>query len=720
MALDPETEEYRGTARAAWDDDFLYTVFEVASGKPMRNAGDDPATAFKTGDTVELFLSVNENPLADRHPRGANLDTAKAGDYRILMTLLRNTRPVVFGFDFVNPANNQNRTTFQISGPKAVVDHAAPVVGAVMAVRKAAVNGVDGFVVEAKIPWKYFRSYKPKEGARLLCNLAVNFSNQSGTATMGKAYWNGPSHMTEDLGVEAQIHPEHWGWLELTKSDSTNLFVASVAASQDTVGLQKTAREPVLLTPPPGPSPKINGPKVYACGPRHPLLYRIPATGKRPMQFAAEGLPAGLALNADSGIIRGRIAEKGDYRVTLRATNVLGQAVRPLKIVCGDTLALTPPMGWNSWYIHYDRVSEAHLREAARRMIASGMADYGYQYVNIDGCWTKKQGDKPYRDAQGAVLPGRKFPDIKGMVDEIHAAGLKAGIYASPGPWDCAGYVGAYQHEAADARKFAQWGFDFLKYDWCSYSNVAGGSDLAHLKKPYQLIAVELKKQDRDIVLNLCQYGMGEVWKWGGEVGQCWRTTGDLGLERGSRLPGFYSVAFSNSQHWENAKPGCWNDPDYLLIGYVGDASSMGAGRKTTLTPSEQYSYMSLWCLMAAPLIFSGDMARLDPLTLSVLCNAEVIDVDQDALGRQGRIVRKTPGEFVLLKDLEDGSKALGLFNLGEAEATISVAWSDLGLNGKQQVRDLWRQKDLPTGEEKFQAAVPRHGVTLVKIRPAK
>ena len=359
--------------------------------------------------------------------------------------------------------------------------------------------------------------------------------------------------------------------------------------------------------------------------------------------FTAEGLPAGLALDADSGIIRGAIAEKGEYRVTLRAKNAQGQAERPLKIVCGDTLALTPPMGWNSWYIHYNRVTEVHLREAARQMIASGMADYGYQYVNIDDCWMKKQGDKPYRDAQGAVLPNAKFPDIKGMVDEIHAAGLKAGVYTSPGPWTCGGYVGAYQHEAADAKQFAQWGFDFLKYDWCSYGGVAGGNDLAHLKKPYQVIAAELKKQDRDIVLNLCQYGMGEVWKWGGEVGQCWRTTGDLGLERGSRLPGFYSIGFSNAQHWEYARPGCWNDPDYLLIGYVGDAYQMGVGRKTTLTPNEQYSYMSMWCLMAAPLIFSGDMARLDPFTLNVLCNAEVIDVDQDALGRQARIVRKTP-----------------------------------------------------------------------------
>ena len=475
--------------------------------------------------------------------------------------------------------------------------------------------------------------------------------------------------------------------------------------------------EAALLTPPPGPAPQIHGPTVYACGPKHPFLYRIPATGKRPMQFSAEGLPAGLKLDDSSGIIRGAVAERGEYRVTLRASNAEGKSQRPFKIICGDTLALTPPMGWNSWYIHYNRVSENHLREAARQMIASGMADFGYQYVNIDDCWMKKRGDPPYRDAAGAVLPNSKFPNIEGMVHAIHAAGLKAGVYTSPGPWTCGGYVGAYKHEAADARRFAQWGFDFLKYDWCSYGGVAGGKDLAHLKKPYQVIAAELKKQDRDIVLNLCQYGMGQVWTWDGEVGQCWRTTGDLGLEAGKdELPGFYHIGFKNAQHWENARPGCWNDPDYLLIGYVGDAKVMGVGHKTPLTPNEQYSYMSMWCLMASPLIFSGDMARLDPFTLNVLCNAEVIDVNQDALGRQARIVRKTANEFVLLKDLEDGSKALGLFNLAEKPATIGVNFSDLGLSGRQHVRDLWRQTDLPAAEGRFEAKVPRHGVALVRL----
>ncbi len=474
-----------------------------------------------------------------------------------------------------------------------------------------------------------------------------------------------------------------------------------------------------LLTPPPGPAPKINGPTIYACGPAHPFLYRIPATGRRPMRFSAAGLPAGLSLDPASGIIRGSVAAKGTYCAKLRAENDCGADQRSLRIVCGETLALTPPMGWNSWYILNMRVSEVHMREAARQMIASGMADYGYQYVNIDDGWIKHQGEKPYRDAQGAVLPNAKFPDIRGMVDEIHVTGLKAGLYTSPGPWTCGGCVGAYQHEAADARRFARWGFDFLKYDWCSYGEVAGGNGLAHMKKPYQVIAAELKKQDRDIVLNLCQYGMGEVWKWGGEVGQCWRTTGDLGAEPDRRLPGFYGVAFSNAVHWEYARPGCWNDPDYVLIGYV-DPMCTGTTHKTPLTPSEQYSYMSLWCLMAAPLVFSGDMARLDPFTLNVLCNAEVIDVDQDALGRQARVIRKTPNDFVLVKDLEDGSKALGLFNLSETKGTLAVDWAELGLSGPRQVRDLWRQKDLPVVDGKIKAVVPRHGVLLMRLRAAK
>jgi alpha-galactosidase len=425
-----------------------------------------------------------------------------------------------------------------------------------------------------------------------------------------------------------------------------------------------------------------------------------------------------LSLDPATGVITGRTTRAGTQIVTLIARNPHGTSRFLLRIVVGNRLALTPPMGWNSWYIHYNRVSDKVMRQAADQMIATGMADYGYQYVNVDDCWMKKKGDTPYRDARGAVLPNIRFPDMKALADYIHGKGLKAGLYTSPGPWTCGGYVGAFGHEAVDARTFAEWGFDFLKYDWCSYQAEASGRE--GFKKPYRLMRDELQKLDRDIVFNLCQYGMGEVWQWGGEVGHGWRTTRDLGLEQGGSLPGFYQIGMSNAKHWEYARPGAWNDPDYILIGRVGDAHGMGEGKPTTLTPNEQYSYMSMWSLMAAPLIFSGDMAELDAFALNVLCNHEVIAVDQDPLGKQARIVHQDHGELVLAKDMEDGSKVVGIFNLGRGSERFSVAWSDLGVTGKQRVRDLWRQKDRGVFASLFETEVPRHGVALFRLEQVK
>lgn len=478
----------------------------------------------------------------------------------------------------------------------------------------------------------------------------------------------------------------------------------------------------MLLTPKPGPQPKINGPRLFGARPGHPFVYRIPCTGARPMRFAVEQLPAGLELEADTGIVRGTVPrEPGEYPLTFRATNEHGTCAKAFTLVVGDTLALTPPMGWNSWYIHYFRVNEQHMRNAAVSMIQSGMADYGYMYVNIDDCWMKKNGDEPYRDEAGAVLPNEKFPDIRGMVDAIHAQGLRAGTYISPGPWTCAGYVGSYQHEEADARKFAEWGFDFLKYDWCSYESVATGEGRPRFTKPYQLMGDLLKQQPRDIALNLCQYGMDRVWEWGGSVGgHCWRTTGDLGLERDRRLPGFYSIGRMNAEHWENARPGQWNDPDYILIGWVGSAHNQAEGTPTTLTAYEQYSYMSMWSLMAAPLIFSGDMDKLDEFTLNVLCNAEVIDIDQDPLGKQARIVRLDEDTMILAKPLEDGSVAIGLFNLDDAPQKIRATWEELGLSGTCRMRDVWRQVDVAQLNGSLEEVVPKHGVSLYRCWPKK
>ena len=474
----------------------------------------------------------------------------------------------------------------------------------------------------------------------------------------------------------------------------------------------------VSLTPAPPASPRINGPKVQGVRPGSPFLYRIPCTGERPIRFEAGGLPRGLVLDAERGIIRGIIEDRSQrtYLTKLVAENQSGRALLALRIVVGDTLALTPPMGWNSWYIHYNRVSQAHMQAAAQVMISSGMADVGYQYVNIDDCWMKQQGDEPYRDEHGDLLGNANFPDIQGMVAAIHAQGLKAGTYISPGPWTCAGYVGSHLHEAQDAAWFARQGFDFLKYDWCSYGQVATLEGRERLIRPYQVMFAELRKQPRDIVLNLCQYGMGQVWEWGAEVGHCSRTTGDLGLELGGALPGFYNIGLFNATLSEHAQPGYWNDPDYILIGWVGAAHGMAEGQPTSLTGNEQYSYMSMWSLMAAPLIFSGDMAKLDAFTLNVLCNPEVIDVNQDPLGRQATIIRRTDQELVLAKPLEDGTLAVGLFNLGEFERTMTVSWTDLGLHGPERTRDVWRHQDLGVFEKSFETSVGRHGVTLLRL----
>ena len=260
------------------------------------------------------------------------------------------------------------------------------------------------------------------------------------------------------------------------------------------------------------------------------------------------------------------------------------------------------------------------------------------------------------------------------------------------------------------------WGFDFLKYDWCTYWTKTPG--LAGQQEPYRKMSAFLKKQPRDIVFNLCQYGNGDVWKWGKEVGgNSWRTADDLGR-------GFYAEQFElmgrevfdrytkNDLH-KYGGPGGWNDPDYLLLGYL------WAGR-TRLSPQAQYSHVSLWALVAAPLIFAGDITRLDDCTLSLLCNDEVIEVDQDPLGKPGRRVAKSGDQEVWARPLEDGSLAVGLFNRGEEQATVTAKWSDLGVQGKQRVRDLWRQKDLGTMDGQFSAPVPSQGVELIRLWPAK
>jgi alpha-galactosidase len=508
-------------------------------------------------------------------------------------------------------------------------------------------------------------------------------------------------------------------------SVSTALAAACLLLTPGAIALGEG--QPELLTPKAPPTPQIHGPKIYGARPGHAFLYRIPCTGARPIHFSAKGLPASLKLDEHSGIISGTTPEtRGAYPVILEAVNGLGKTARPFKIVVGDTLSLTPQMGWNDWYTHYEHPSDSVIRKAADAMIASGMADYGYQFVDVDDAWERKPASPdpalagPVRDAQGNILPNRNFPDMAALTAYIHSLGLRTGIYSSPGPVTCGGFEASHGHESADAQQIAAWGFDLLKYDMCSYNSLIDDKNVAAVQEPYRKMGAIVKALDRDVVLNMCEYGEGDVWKWGREAGgSSWRTTGDVGAEPGSSLPGFYSVGFANAALSAYAGPGGWNDPDYLLIGMVGDAHQIELPAKpTSLTPDEQYSYMSMWSLMASPLFFSGDMAKLDAFTLNVLCNSEVIDIDQDSLGKQARIVRKTPEEFILAKSLEDGSVAVGLFNLNGAARSISVDWKDVAKSGKLTVRDVWRQRDIGAFTGSYTSSVPAHGVVLVRLRP--
>jgi len=469
-------------------------------------------------------------------------------------------------------------------------------------------------------------------------------------------------------------------------------------------GFSYTEEFPYILTPASGSTPRINGAKVTGVRPRSPFLFRVPVTGQAPLTVSAEGLPEGLVFDSEKRTITGRVRNAGTYRVKLHASNARGTVSGELKIVAGDRIALTPPMGWNSWNCFGLTVTEDKMKAAADRFLSSGLADHGWTYINLDDGW-----EAPQRDTSGNIVPNGKFSDMKGLTGYIHDYGLKAGIYSSPGPKTCGNFLGSYEHELSDAQTYANWGFDYLKYDWCSYESIAKDHSLPELQKPYQVMNEALQQTGRDMVYSLCQYGKGDVWQWGDSVGgNAWRTTSDI-IDTWESMG---SIGFNQQAGSPYARPGNWNDPDMLVVGWVG----WGVLHPTRLTPSEQYTHISLWAMLAAPLLIGCDLEKLDDFTLNLLTNDEVIAIDQDPLGKQGVAVIKDPAYQVMVKDLEDGSKAVALFNLSETDLKITAPWNKLGITGNQKVRDLWRQKDLGVFSGKFESTVPGHGVVMVKI----
>lgn len=475
--------------------------------------------------------------------------------------------------------------------------------------------------------------------------------------------------------------------------------------------LSVTDESPYITTPPAPDEPRITGARVTAARPGKPFLFTIPATGIRPMTFEAAGLPSGLSLDPKTGIISGRVAGKGEYAVALKAVNAKGSTIGELKIVIGDRICLTPPMGWNSWNCWGLAVDEQKVIASARTYREKGLMNHGWTYINIDDGWEIHRDSMPKRDPAGNILTNYKFPDMKRLGDSIHALGLKFGIYSSPGPLTCGGYTASYQHEDQDARSFASWGVDYLKYDWCSYGDIAKDTTLPEYKKPYFVMRSALDKVDHDIVYSLCQYGMAKVWQWGDEVGgNLWRTTGDIT----DTWESLKSIGFSQVENQPYAKPGNWNDPDMLIVGWVGWGPNL---HPTHLTPDEQYTHISLWCLLSAPLLIGCDLERLDEFTLNLLTNDEVLAVNQDPMGIQAKQVVVDGNVQVWVKPLEDGGQAFGVFNLGDSTANYSLNLAQAGLKPGKELRDLWRQKSLGKPGETVQVAVPSHGVMLMKIK---
>jgi alpha-galactosidase len=364
-----------------------------------------------------------------------------------------------------------------------------------------------------------------------------------------------------------------------------------------------------------------------------------------------------------------------------------------------STLAATPPMGWNSWNHFHSKVDDATVRAQADAMVSSGMRDAGYMYVNIDDTW---EGE---RDAQGVIHANSKFPDMKALADYVHGKGLKLGIYSSPGLKTCAKYEGSYGHEEQDARTWAQWGIDYLKYDLCSFRDQmkqAPSPEAAHkmMVDAYTKMHDALVKTGRPIVYSLCQYGNDAVWRWGASVGgNAWRTTGDIG----DRYQSMERIGFSQAGLSKYAAPGHWNDPDMLEVGNGG------------MNVDEYRTHMSLWALLAAPLLAGNDLSTMTPETVSLLTNREVVAIDQDKAGTQGeRIWAEGPME-VWARSLADGSKAVALFNRHPGPMDMHVDFRQLGVNGPARIRNIWDAKDLASASE-FSATVPGHGVVLLRV----
>lgn len=466
-----------------------------------------------------------------------------------------------------------------------------------------------------------------------------------------------------------------------------------------------------ILTPPAPATPRFNGAPLFGVRPGSPVIFRFPVSGERPMKFTATNLPAGVQLSEADGVLSGSVARQGEYTFTVTAENAKGKASQQFTLKVGDRMiALTPPMGWNSWNCWGLEVTQERVMSSANALMDKGLADYGYCYMNIDDGW-----EAPERNPDGTIAVNEKFPSMKALGDWLHERGLKFGIYSSPGDYTCGGYLGSIDHELQDAESYNSWGIDYLKYDWCGYGREHAkerDKGVASYVRPYLLMQKFLRDQPRDIFYSLCQYGMANVWEWGRFVdANSWRTTGDINDSWGS----MFEIGFRRQVGLAPyAGPGHWNDPDMLILGKVGWSSNL---RDSRLTPDEQYTHITLWTLLASNMLIGCDIAQMDDFTIGLLCNHEVNLINQDILGKQADRTVKDGDIEIWTRPLFDGSYAIGVFNVGAEDKEVDLAkyFGKLGIKNLQSMRDLWRQKDLATSDTRW--TVPTHGCKYIKVK---
>jgi len=496
--------------------------------------------------------------------------------------------------------------------------------------------------------------------------------------------------------------------LPYVRSDISSVKVTYTDATSGNK-LVRTYIPKYLLTPAAPASPRFNTTAVYGVRPGSPVIFKFGVSGERPMKITSANLPAGLTLNPENGSLSGSVDHPATLRFTVKAENAHGTATQEFTLRVGNQIALTPPMGWNSWNCWGLSVSQEKVMSSAQAIIDKGLADYGYQYINVDDAWESAK-----RNPDGTIGTNEKFPDMKGLGDWLHNNGLKFGIYSSPGDRTCGGYLGSIGHEKDDAETYNKWGVDYLKYDWCGYSrefDKESYHSTASYVRPYLLMQKFLRDQPRDIFYSLCQYGMANVWEWGEFVdANSWRTTGDIT----DTWRSMYDIGFVRQVKVQPySKPGRWNDPDMLIVGKVGWSNNL---RDSRLTPDEQYTHISLWTLLASNMLIGCDVSQIDDFTINLLCNNEVNAVNQDVLGIQAKQEVVDGNVQIWARPLADGSHAIGIFNVGPENLKVDFHkyFKALGISSLKSARDLWRQQDLSTTDTNY--FIPSHGVKYLKV----